>query len=179
MLDNGARLANDPAIPEAMNDREGDIAVPLLAIADHAGPTWAERARRALLDVFGMRAQAEGNKEAGVELLADIRMVLKEHSADKMGSAALCQHLAKMEGRPWPEWRQGKPITQTQLAKALRPFGLLPTTIRSGQRTEKGYQREAFKDVWLRYLPGDDPPAEATAEPYDDRTKDGAWKIVL
>ena len=35
-----AILTASPEIPSAMGDREGDIPVPLLAIADDAGLTW-------------------------------------------------------------------------------------------------------------------------------------------
>lgn len=66
-------LATDPDLPEAMSDREGDISVPLLAIADHAGPEWAARGRKALLEVFGLRTVAEGNTEIEALLLTDIR----------------------------------------------------------------------------------------------------------
>jgi hypothetical protein len=152
-------LGTDPVVPDAMSDREGDISVPLLAIADYAGPEWAVRGRKALLEVFGLRAAAEGNTEVGVLLLADIRALFG--GADKMPSATLCERLGKMEDRPWPEWRQGKPMTQMQLATALKPFRIRPTTIRDGDSTPKGYDRSAFKEAWSRYLPETDTRASA------------------
>ena len=154
--DTYSALATDPALPEAMSDREGDISVPLLAIADHAGPEWAARGRKALLEVFGLRAAAEGNTEIGALLLADIRAIFGD--ADKMPSAALCKHLAEMEDRPWPEWRQSKPMTQTQLATTLKPFRIRPTTIRDGDSTPKGYERKALEEAWSRYLPDTNSP---------------------
>jgi hypothetical protein len=104
-----------------------------------------------LLEVFGLRAAAEGNTETGVLLLGNIRALFGD--ADKMASAILCEQLAKMEDRPWPEWRQNKPMTQTQLATALKPFRIRPTTIRDGNTTPKGYERKAFIEAWSRYLP--------------------------
>jgi putative DNA primase/helicase len=148
--DTRGALVTDPVLPDAMSDREGDISVPLLAIADHAGPEWAVRGRKALLEMFGLRAAAEGNTEIGVLLLVDIRALFGD--AEKMPSAKLCEQLAKMEDRPWPEWRQGKPMTQTQLATALKPFRIRPTTIREGDSTPKGYERKAFEEAWSRYL---------------------------
>ena len=56
--DRGTLLSSDPAIPEAMGDREGDIAVPLLAIADDAGGHWSQRARDALLTSSGTERRA-------------------------------------------------------------------------------------------------------------------------
>jgi hypothetical protein len=50
----------------------------------------------------------------------------------------------------------GKPMTQPQLATALKPFRIRPTTIRDGDSTPKGYERAAFKEAWSRYLPETD-----------------------
>lgn len=160
--DRGGRLSTDPAVPEAMGDREGDIAVPLLAVADDAGGTWPERARAALLTVFGRRTETEGNMEAGALLLADLRATFSDLSALRLTSADIVARLGGMEERPWPEWRQGKPMTPPQLARALAPFGIRPATLRFGQGTAKGYQREDFAEAWARYLPAET-PSSATA----------------
>jgi putative DNA primase/helicase len=146
-------LSNDPPVPEALNDREGDISIPLLAIAAHAGQAWAERGRRALLGIFGLRAETEGNADAGALLLADLHQIFNEHSAERMPSVTICKHLKAMEDRPWPDWKQGKPMTPTQLARELRPFRIQPTTIRNGEKTPKGYHKGAFEEAWSRYLP--------------------------
>jgi Protein of unknown function (DUF3631) len=60
------------------------------------------------------------------------------------------------------EWNKGQAISPPRIARPLRPFKVRPTTIRMGQGTEKGYRKEAFEDVWKRYLPADDPRAETT-----------------
>jgi putative DNA primase/helicase len=164
--DASSALATDPGLPEAMSDREGDNSVPLIAIAKHAGPEWAARGCKALLEMFGLRAAAEGNTEIGALLLGDIRALFGD--ADKMPSATLCKSLAEMEDRPWPEWRQNKPMTQTQLATALKPFRIRPTTIRDGDSTPKGYERKAFEEAWSRYLADANTPAstqEGDSEP--------------
>ena len=65
-----------------------------------------------------------------------------------------------MEGRPWAEWRASKgaspkPLTPNQLARLLKPFGIVTnTTIRVGTRTPKGYHRHQFDEAWERYLAG-------------------------
>ena len=159
--DRGPHLGLDPAVPEEMGDREGDISVPLLSIADDAGGDWPARARRALLHVYGLRNAAEGNAEAGALLLADIRTLFAGMSATRLASAEIVTKLAEMEQRPWPEWWSGKPITAPQLAAALAPFGVCPTTIRpsAGGSPVKGYHRDAFEEAWSRYLP---PPAPSS-----------------
>ena len=156
--DRGRYLPLDPAIPEVMGDREGDIAVPLLSIADDAGGPWPARARAALLDLFGKREAEGGNREAGALLLADVRGLFRDKGATQLPSAGIVAALGGMEERPWPEWRQGKPITPTQLARALSPFGVRPTNMRDGAGVVKGYTADGFADAWARYLPSAAPP---------------------
>jgi Protein of unknown function (DUF3631) len=53
---------------------------------------------------------------------------------------------ADMAG-PWAEWKNGKPITQAQLARVLKSFGIAPIKIRlaSGYRvTCDGSSRERY-----------------------------------
>ncbi|MGG5890182.1 DUF3631 domain-containing protein [Falsiroseomonas sp. HC035] len=153
-LDRGPHLPLDPAVPEAMGDREGDISIPLLSIADDAGGDWPARARRALLDVFGHRNAAEGNAEVGALLLSDLRRLFSEKGAARVPTTDIIGALEQMDERPWPEWKNGKPMTPVQLAHALSPFGVRPTTYRPpGGAPVKGYQRDHFAEAWTRYLP--------------------------
>lgn len=154
-MDRGPALDLNPAIPEAMGDREGDIAVPLLSIADDAGGPWPARARAALLDLFGRREAEGGNAETGALLLADLRNLFQDKGAPRLTSAFIIEALGGMEERPWPEWRHGKPISANQLARALAPFGVRPQNIREGQAVVKGYTKDSFGDAWARYLPAD------------------------
>ena len=142
-------------------DREGDICVALLAIAEHAGTAWAVRARTALLTAFNLRAENDGNLETGALLLGDLRTIIVGTSSKQMTSEDLCKRLGDMDDRPWPEWKAGKPMTQVQLANALRPFGIRPTTIRIGVTTPRGYLREAFEEAWSRYLSNAKTPPSA------------------
>lgn len=151
-------LSADPAIPDAMGDREGDISVALLSIADHAGEAWAKRGREALLDLFGVQAAEEGNTETGTLLLADIRALFAEKGSERIPSVEIAAALADMDARPWPEWKTGKAITANQLARALAPFRVRPTTYRPpGGNAVKGYIAAHFADAWKRYLPSNPP----------------------
>ena len=91
--------------------------------------------------------------ENGAMLLADIREIFDEMGDTHVPSAELVGRLSEMEERPWPEWRQGKPMTAPQLARALAPFGVRPANIRRGMEVVKGYRREHFEEAWTRYLP--------------------------
>lgn len=160
--DRGPVLPLNPAVPEAMGDREGDITVPLLSIADDAGGAWPARARAALLDVFGERAAEGGNTEAGALLLADLRDLFTKRNATALSSGDIVAALGRMEDRPWPEWKREKPITQTQLAAILKPFKVRPVNIRIGDAVTKGYRKDRLADTWTRYLPGGPPATDIT-----------------
>ena len=69
-------------------------------------------------------------------------------------SKYLMDQLVSLDERPWGEWgRAERPITQRGVAGLLRPFGIVPGSVRlSDGRTPKGYKREAFQDAWRRWL---------------------------
>ncbi len=64
--DNCDRLNPDPSVPLAFNDREADICVPLLSIADLAGEMWSGRAGDALVNLFSQ--WAEESNSLGIKL---------------------------------------------------------------------------------------------------------------
>jgi putative DNA primase/helicase len=166
--DRKRHLNPDPAVPEALGDREGDLAVPLLAIADDAGGPWPERMRGALVTIFGKRAADEGAADLATMLLADLREVFGRAKGDRLSSGQILCALWDLKERPWPEFRNGRALNAAQLAKLLRPFGIRPVTIRLGENeTPKGYYREAFAEAWQRYLPPEDTPSalEGASEP--------------
>jgi Protein of unknown function (DUF3631) len=98
-------------------------------------------------------AQLHEDQSRGVLLLTDIRAIFAERGVDRMPSGLLVNALAAIEGRPWAEWKKGKPITQNGLAALLKPFKVRPATVRVGDDTPKGYQLAHFEDAFSRYLP--------------------------
>jgi hypothetical protein len=66
--------------------------------------------------------------------------------------APIVGELVRMEGRPWPEYYQGKPLSAQQMARLLKRYEIKPTTMRIGEDTAKGYKRHQFEDAWKRYL---------------------------
>lgn len=145
------RTAN-PMVPAELHDRAADNWEPLFAIADKAGGDWPERARRAAVALSGSTEE----DTARVMVLADIKAIFAEQSADRLPSTTLCEELAKLETRPWPEWRNGKPITARQLATLLRPHGIKPSSRREGGEVYKGYVLADFEEAFTRYLPPTD-----------------------
>jgi len=148
--DNFDKLVDpDPAVPEVLNDRAADNWRPLLAIADLAGGTWPEDARRAASTLSG----EEGDGAVNVELLRDMRAVFGDD--DAVRSADLVAKLIADPERPWAEWKHGRPLTQKQLGGLLRPFGIMSETVSiPGFNDAKGYRRAHFEEVWSVYCPG-------------------------
>ncbi len=143
--------AADPDTPEALHDRAADNWRPLFAVADLAGGEWPQRARQIAVGLSGGDADQEASVR--VQLLMDMKAIFDADDCDQLPSAFICGQLAEMEDRPWPEWRQGKPITPRQLARQLEAFGIRPGSIRTETGTPKGYKKNVFKDAWSRYLP--------------------------
>jgi putative DNA primase/helicase len=147
----------DPQVPTALHDRAADNWRPLLAIAELAGPLWADRARRAAQ----VLSQADNDDDdIRTQLLADTRQIftqrdLEQKDVEKMASADLVQALADLEARPWGDWKHGKPISAVQYARLLKPFGISTFDMREGRRVYKAYRRSAFQESFTRYLQPD------------------------
>jgi putative DNA primase/helicase len=144
-----------PALPDGFGNRLAANWKLMLAIADLCGVS--KEARSAAV------ALSRRNDEAslGVELLRDIRGIFAPMThVDRIRSEALTDQLANMKDRPWAEmpWT-GKPLTQPQLAKLLKGYGIKPKQIRFGDHTFKGYEFAWFDKAW-RYIPPE-PPLEA------------------
>ena len=135
----------------ALDDRARDLWDVLFAIADVAGGSWPEAARSAARDLTAGRDDAD----MGVQLLEDIRAILDAEKLGRISSADLVDKLVKQEERPWATWHRGEPMTQNQLSRRLRGFGVVSKSIRlgSGQSTSKGFVRAQFEDAFERYLP--------------------------
>jgi len=141
------RVAN-PTMPGGFVGRRADNWRPLFAIAETVGGNWPDRAKAAALAL----SAADAGQTAGIMLLSDIRDIFTDNAADELASTFLVGALAEMEGRPWPEFSSGKPLTSSRMAKLLVPFKIKPTKWRDGDDTVRGYQKNAFVEIWARYL---------------------------
>jgi Protein of unknown function (DUF3631) len=136
------------------SDRLAEGVMPLLAVVDKAGGQWPAHLRASLLAVCDSSARDDS---AGVTLLRDMRLVFEAGGVDRISSAELCNQLNAMEASPWSEWRGGKPLTPSSLARLLRPYGIAPRTVRTEDGTPKGYHRDQFLDSFSRYLSAQPP----------------------
>ena len=142
--------AADPDTGDLQN-RVADNWRPLFAIADVAEGAFPGSVRKAAAAAVATRTE----QSARAQLLADIKAAFDSKGTDRLSSEQMTEHLVGLDDRPWAEWRAGKPISKSGLARQLTPFGISqPETIRvASDRTAKGYYRSAFEDAFERYLP--------------------------
>jgi hypothetical protein len=148
-----------PSMPEGFDNRRGDNWRVMLAAADlcSGAEDWGDKARAAAIKIEGKA----DSRTTGARALTDAKSVFnpkddKDQPQDLLeyiSSADLAAQMATYADSPWAEWRGGKPITQAQLARVLKPFGITPQLIRlPGGGVLRGYKRTQFEDAWERYL---------------------------
>jgi hypothetical protein len=143
----------EPDLPA--EDRAADVWEPLVAIADAAGGSWPDRARKACQVITGAAAEDPRDGTAGERLLADLRPIFAD--ATFLYSATITRALAAIEEAPWAEWRRTgagrEPINGRGLADLLKPWGIRSRNGREGGTGSvgKGYYAEDMADAWSRY----------------------------
>jgi hypothetical protein len=137
-------------MPDLRTDRAHDNWRPLFAIAGLVGGDWPKRVQEAALAIDG-RGTADEGANAKILLLHDVDRIFEERKESPLRSAWICEDLARMEDRPWPEWSKGYPISPTALARQLKGFKIKPKATRFGEKTYSAYDREDLKDALSRY----------------------------
>jgi len=133
---------------EGIDLRLYDNWMPLLAVADVAGGEWPRWARIAAGHFVAKGAEPTSIR---VELLLDAVAVSGDD--DRVSSEQLVDGLNGMADRPWPTFSRGKPMTQLQLARMLKPFEIRPANLRIDGRVIKGYHRDELVAALERYSP--------------------------
>lgn len=163
----------DPSMPAGLHDRERDNWRPLLSVADVAGGGWPDQSREA---AKVLRGHERDDRSRGTRLLADIRGILQAHSSDRIRSKELVKRLCDLEEAPWSEYK-GRGLSPVSLANFLKSFDVSSKQLRFPSGSYKGYERDAFKDVFRRYLPtpskGDPPKAKQAKQSRSDKESDG------
>jgi Protein of unknown function (DUF3631) len=149
-----------PGMPPGVDDRDADVWEPLLAIADIAGGEWPELARKAAVALVAVAREVEPS--LNIRLLADLRVVFGDE--EQVTTKTILAGLCLLEDAPWNDLK-GKPLSDSQLARRLRQYGVKSKVIRVGDTTPRGYARSDLYDVWRRYLPPlpDKPATSATS----------------
>jgi hypothetical protein len=149
--DNVEALTNaSPETPSGFHNRRRANWMPLLAIAELAGGQWktaaweAAQAIEATHDTF--------DPSIGVQLLAAIKDMFDEQNTDRLKSQTLRATLIEDQTGPWVAFGKDRKqaISESAIARLLKPFGIRPRTIRFADETAKGYQLAWFEDVFQR-----------------------------
>jgi hypothetical protein len=149
----------EPGMP--VEDRAADTWEPMVAVADHAGAHWPDRARAAVL---ALTAEAADNSQVSVRvrLLTDCRSAFGPDTA--LATAVLLDRLKSDPDAPWRDYGPTG-LTPARLGALLREYDIRSANIRFPDGVQaKGYQRADFLDAWTRYCPGPDdggPPGGA------------------
>ena len=142
-----------PDMPAGIEDRSADVWESLLAVADLVGGLWPQLARAAAVALVA--AAREKEPSLGIRLLADLRSVFGE--AEAMATKSILVDLHALPEAPWGDLR-GKPLSERDLARRLKEYGVRSKTVRIGEITAKGYAKVDLYDAWSRYLPAPLPP---------------------
>jgi Protein of unknown function (DUF3631) len=97
--------------------------------------------------------------------------VFQVRGVDRIASSALVDALLGLDDGLWNEWRgpdddrTPRKLTQGELSRVLRPFGIRPKTIwparrRPGDRSSRGYLCSQFEKAWRDYRRSPDTPTQ-------------------
>lgn len=136
-----------PEMPDGIADRDADVWEALLAVADHAGGAWPERARRSAVALVAATKAAAPSM--GVRLLTDLHAVFGER--DYVATEDLLSALVGIDDAPWADLR-GKSLDARGLSRRLARYDVRPKNVRLGGRIVKGYARSDLTDPWARYV---------------------------
>lgn len=150
----------EPSMP--VDDRAADTWEPLVAVADHAGGDWPERARHAA-KAFTEEAGATTEVPTRLRLLTDCREAFGTDPA--LPTPRLLERLNADQEAPWAD--QGPTgLTARRLGDYLRHYNIRSTNIRFPDGSQgKGYRRADFLDAWSRYSPPSHPQAGVPSQP--------------
>lgn len=126
-----------------LDDRPADVWEPLLAVADLAGGHWPQTARAAAAYLVAEGAGAAVEVTEGIELLTDLRGILRMMQSDRLPSSALLEHLRSLEAS---RWKDGD-LTARRLALILANYGVKPKRSNS----QRYYQRAELEAEIERY----------------------------
>ena len=150
-VDNAATLRDsNPEPAPGFNNRIKMNWKILLAIADLAGGDWPKRARAAALE---LREEDGGEPTDRVKAVTAMEQLLC--GREEITSAEVCATLTADPTSEWCDFRGKGPISQTQFAALLRPYGIYTVLLHPTKRarlSRHGYRAAQFRNVWARLL---------------------------
>jgi hypothetical protein len=141
-----------------LKDREADLWEPLFAIASVAVPERLNELKQIATRLANEKAKSDVDESAGVKLLADLHDIFANNR--KLGFPTE-QLIFKLKALPESRWEELTPI---KLARLLRPYGISPRQLWTGETSVRGYDVDAFETVFDRYVPAGEPLEELAGE---------------
>ena len=129
----------------------------LFAIADLAGPEWAQRARAAAIKLSPREESSQSKR-----LLAAFRDLFRQHGP-LLTSQQIERLLATYGDGEWASYKNGRPINKWEVAILLKPYDIAPGTIHPrGRPADRGYDERQFETAFRHFLPPENPPRDRT-----------------
>lgn len=136
--------------PEDMpvQDRVADVWEALVMVADAAGGHWPATAR---MSAIVLSSVDQGKRSHGVVLLRDLQIVFSDRA--KMPTQDILAGLCGLPESRWQDFHgHGTAITDRDLSRLLRPYGIRSKDVWVGDRSAKGYTADDLRDAWDRYV---------------------------
>lgn len=136
--------------PEQMpvQDRAADVWEALVMVADAAGSHWPTTARMAAI---ALSSSDEGKSSHGVVLLRDLQTVFSDRT--KMSTQDILAGLSALPESRWNHFHgHSSAMTDRDLSRLLRPYGIRSKDVWVGDRSAKGYTADDLRDAWERYV---------------------------
>ena len=142
------------SFPPGLHDRGRDAWEALLAIGDMAGSDWSGRGRAWKACEHVTASTADEETGAREMLLADLRTIFETRGwPEAIASNEALDKLTELEGRPWSDWRRGKPLTSRGLSNLLKPFGVMPRQVKRSGDNRRSYLLAELEPHWDAYFP--------------------------
>jgi putative DNA primase/helicase len=149
--DNATRIgASEVDPPDCGNDRRRDNFGPLWRIAEALGDPWPERIAAAY--AITEADDDEDNKPDRVLLLRNVLAVFEAKRATELSPTDLIAELTLMEDRPWPDWKNGRPLTPHALARMLKGFKVRATVKKVYGKAARVYTKAEVYTAAVPYL---------------------------
>jgi putative DNA primase/helicase len=148
--------AHKPEKLSWLMNRDADNWKPLLRIADIAGEHVPELAQAAC---YHFVVERESQDSRAVQLISDMMdmFIGRGDECDRLQSETILESLLRLDERSYNEWtKQGRPISKTTLASALKPHHIFPDTMHFSEmnKSARGYWRGPIEDKYERYVSG-------------------------
>ena len=158
----------EPELPDELDDRAAEGWEALFAIADLAGPTFAEQSRKA---ATGLAKDAPEDEDGhGVLLLKTLKGLFDD--APALHTETILKGLNESDELPFGGYRKGLGIDGRGLARLLKPFSIHRKSVRIGADIKKGYEREQFAEAWERYCTNPKKAPDTSDGPGGDISED-------